>query len=412
MDMSTDKHSLLPQLLAPASVREFLDQYWPHRYFAAHGDFARLPPALRAPELTDFRALAERYAGWVTFGKGTLGPRTLSTRGMNPVQLYEMGLTVHLAEIERCVPALESLLRQLERELGLPAGCTRASLFASPQADGVSCHFDSEDVFSIQLRGHKRFHVAPVTEIRHPFGMQFGPRMRVFDDLFPQAAGGFPRPEQVEFETVDMRPGSVLFMPRGTWHRTDADSDSYAVSLILRPPSAMECVLRELKDQLMQDSDWRRPLYGAWGDGAARAAALDSARRLLERLPEVVRGLRAEDLVFRSPPEQLQQIGRATRFQRMPDARLTITPGIGKHVLKVSIWDSDRGEVHTLETEVPSPYVPTLTWLGESSAAFAAGDVAQRFPSLALADHLKLLDLLTRAQFLKLLWFRPRATAS
>jgi ribosomal protein L16 Arg81 hydroxylase len=398
---------LLRELIAPTPVQEFLDRYWPARHFATHGRLERLPPVFRAAELANLQTLAARHAGSVTFGKGTLSPGTIEIRGVPATSLYDMGMTVHLSHVEQHLPALAATLRQLEQELGLPAGCARASVFASPQADGVSCHFDAEDVFSIQLRGSKRFHVAPVEELRNPIGIQFGPRMPLFDDIYPQAAAGFPRPEDARFETVDMQPGSVLFMPRGTWHRTEADSDSLAVSLICAPPSAMECLLREMKNLWLQDPEWRRPLYGARAEGPMRAAALARARELLAGAPAIVGNISEHDLIARSDPERVQHIERDTRFLRNPDTRLDLEPGMASPVVRIVVWDQRNGEQTTLQTAVRPAHKPPLQWLGESRAAFSAGDLADRFPALSFGDHRQLLEALTRARFLKLLWFRP-----
>jgi ribosomal protein L16 Arg81 hydroxylase len=398
----TDDYPLLRELLAPTPASEFLNQYWPERHFAAHGPLERLPQVFRAGEFASLHALATRYAGPVTFGKGTLSPRTVEIQGVSAASFYDMGLTVHLSNVERHVPGVAATLRQLEQELGLPAGCARASVFASPQADGVSCHFDAEDVFSIQLRGSKRFHVAPVEGLPHPFGMQFGPRMALFDDIYPQAAAGFPRPEDARFETVDMQPGSVLFMPRGTWHRTEADTDSLAVSLICAPPSALESLLREMKNLLLQDPQWRRPLYGARAEGPMRTAALARARQLLAHAPAIVGKISEHDLVPRSETERLQQLERDTRFQRNPETRLELAPR-----LRVVVWDQRGGEQITLQAEVRNHLRPLLQWLAEARAAFSAGELADRFPALSFADHRQLLEALTRARYLRLLWFRP-----
>ncbi|NIP47098.1 MAG: hypothetical protein GWN21_12820, partial [Gammaproteobacteria bacterium] len=54
-------------------------------------------------------------------------------------------------------------MRKLELELGVNEGCARAGVFASPTKCGISCHYDSVDVFSIQLQGTKKFDLAPVS---------------------------------------------------------------------------------------------------------------------------------------------------------------------------------------------------------------------------------------------------------
>lgn len=297
-------------------------------------------------------------------------------------------------------------MRQLETELGIAEGCARITAFASPRNDGVSVHFDAEEVFSVQLQGSKRFHVAPVKELSYPFGMQYGPRMAAFDDLYPQASQGFPSPDSAEFETIEMRPGSVLFMPRGTWHRTRADQDSLSVSIILRPPSAAESVLHQLRALLLQDARWRRPLYGAWGDDAARGAALARVRELLANLPGITMAICEQDLAPPAEAQRLAQIEPVTRFQRIPGAQVDAERRSGVQILKVKTWDAERGERTTLQLEAPPKYLPTLEWLSRSKAAFSAGELADRFPEVPFDQHKKILDVLARAGFLRLLWFR------
>jgi hypothetical protein len=80
----------------------------------------------------------------------------------------------------------------LERNLGIPPETARIGVFASPPGDGASCHYDTEDVISIQLTGSKAFHVAPVGEVPYPLGMRYSPGSAPDADLYPQVAGRFP----------------------------------------------------------------------------------------------------------------------------------------------------------------------------------------------------------------------------
>jgi ribosomal protein L16 Arg81 hydroxylase len=59
-----------------------------------------------------------------------------------------------------------------------------------------------------------------------------------------------------------MQPGSVLLMPRGTWHYTEAKQDSMAMSIILSLATQIEFSLSVLKSTLLQSSEWRSPVYG------------------------------------------------------------------------------------------------------------------------------------------------------
>ena len=61
--MAEADSTTLGALIAPGSAAEFLRDYWPDKPFAAHGDAARLPPFLRAPELDSIETLSRVYRG-------------------------------------------------------------------------------------------------------------------------------------------------------------------------------------------------------------------------------------------------------------------------------------------------------------------------------------------------------------
>ena len=228
---------ILRSLLGADRLATFLEKHWPEDLFIAHGEKSRLPGALLDAELNDFHAIARRYKGIVSFFGSDRSPNMMPVDGINAAAPYQFGLSVYLTDIAPYFPDVAGLLRGLEGELGVNDGCARAGLFASPTTSGISCHYDAVDIFSIQLRGAKRFEVAPVRELPRPSGHQYIPGNRPIDDLYPQAGSGFPHWRDASFESIEMTPGSVLFMPRGTWHRTEASEDSIAVSIGLSPTS-------------------------------------------------------------------------------------------------------------------------------------------------------------------------------
>lgn len=56
--------------VAPHSVPQFLSDHWPEQVFMAHGEPARLPAFLRAPELANVATLSRRYRGKLRFTHG------------------------------------------------------------------------------------------------------------------------------------------------------------------------------------------------------------------------------------------------------------------------------------------------------------------------------------------------------
>jgi ribosomal protein L16 Arg81 hydroxylase len=393
---------LLAALVAPVPVRQFLRDYWPERVFHAQGPLSRLPAIFSSAELSSFTALVSRYRGWLGFGRGSQGGRMISVQQINPAHLYEMGLSVYLPDIAASVPGADAFLRQFESELGIAEGSAHITVWASPKGDGAPTHFDGEDVFSIQLTGTKRFEVAPMKEYAYPVGPQFGPGAAAHDDMYPQLESGFPDAAGAEFQGFDMKPGSVLFVPRGTWHRTAAAQDSFAISIGINPPSVAESFLGQLRYLLLQDPQWRRPIYGAGGD---TRELNDSLEQILQSAPRAIQAISARDLVPVSEMERLRNIERTTRFQRDVGTRIVFEPGQGADLLEIRAWSPEAGERVTLKMKASAEYLPTFRWLAESRVAFSAGELADRFPDVPFEQHQKVLDVLTRARYLRLWWF-------
>lgn len=404
---------LLAALCGPQPVASVFAGPWPPAPFVHHGDPARLPAALRVPELASLARLFAVYRGMVSFGNARSDSRTLAVPQADPGLLFRMGLSLYLTDIADCIPALNPLLRSLEQELGAPAGCARIGAFAAARGNGVTCHMDAEEVLSIQLAGRKRFRYALAADLANPWGRQLNPGDPCDEALYPQVGGGFPDPKKASFESAEMRPGSVLFMPRGTWHETEADEDSLSVSIIVRMPTALDCALSALRDRLLQDARWRQPMYGAWTAGPSRQAVRDRWAALLGETR--LDGLALEDamLGLLAGPDRLPHAGTDSRYQRRPEARLLLRGGPqGGLLAEVLARDGTGNELRPLRLEVPPAMAAVFRWLAERDAAFSARELLDRHPALPAEQHLRILDALVRGGLLCQLWFSPSTDGS
>jgi ribosomal protein L16 Arg81 hydroxylase len=408
--MSVTSTPTLSALLSPNAADEFLAQYWPKRPFLAQGDPARWPAALRCEELASVRNLARRYRGSLRFTHGRRSDQMIQIDRVDPAILFEMGLTLNFEDVGPCVPGAPELLRALESELGLNEGALVLSAFASPRQDGLGRHFDAQDVISIQLLGAKRFHYAPVREVVMPYGTQYIPGGRPYDEMYAQAQNGFPDDKNARFETAEMKPGTVLFLPRGTWHYTEAAEPSLSLSITISPPTLLDCALEQLRWLLLQDSAWREPLYGAAAGDARHAQLQAHVKQLLERLPRLVSSLAPEDLIQAPVPvaQRLDRIGGTTRFQRAPDAVLEVAPDKspqGLSVISVRLGHSESSTRISARLEIPAEALAVLRWVEQQRKPFTASEVQKAFPRTSFEELKKMLAALTRAQFVKMFWF-------
>lgn len=348
------------------------------------------------------------YRGRVTFGNARTGSRTVAVEHIGAEMLHRMGLSLYLPELEQAIPELRELLSAMEAAVGAPPGTARIGAFIAPAENGVTPHFDAEEVFSIQLIGEKRFFIGKATEIEQPVGAQFNPGDVTFDDLYPQAANGFPDFDAAELTTVDLKPGSVIFMPRGTWHRTETSGDSLSVSIILRPPPAMDSVLELIRLRMLKDPAWRRPLHGAWGRPEQQADAAQQLRQLVDGFDRLVDDVDLADLLPLplKEPERLSLLNPNSRFQPRPEATLAIKQTGGKSRATVKARDQQGRELEMSQMEVPTQVVPIFQWLRKADTAFSAKQLGEQFSNLPMDQHLKILSALVRGGYLKQLWFR------
>jgi len=306
-----------------------------------------------------------------------------------PVQaILERGVTAYLGDVATLLQGAGDFLVQLEAELGIDGGCSRMGAFISPAGNGASCHYDVLDVISIQLVGTKQFNVSPVKEIRFPYGYQYNPEMPAFEDLYPQIRDGFPDYSGQEFTEIDMRPGSVLFMPRGTWHHTRADTDSLAISIALSPPTEMERLLKQLSSTLLQSARWRRPRYGVSADSAAT----------YDELPAVVSKVVQREHDAAAPS---RRFGRDSRYLRDPSVSLQEVDA-GNGVFDITITGQTVAHI-----QVPPGTAKVFRWLMQQQGPFTVNSAMHAFPELKLDYFRQIFQVAGETGLARYLWFDP-----
>lgn len=405
--MPPSSYPLLTALFAPHPAESFLREHWPSRPLQAHGPLERLPAALRDPMLASAAEFAQRYKGPMRFTHGRT-ERQVNIADANAVSLLDMGLTICFVGLVDTLPNANPFLRQLESELGLLAGTVTMSAFAASDDSGVTCHFDNSDLISVQLAGRKRFHYSTAPAVPGNTGGQYVAGTAPFDDLYAELDGAFPDPATAQFECAEMAPGSVLFLPRGTWHYTEGQ-ESFSISILSDAPNGLRCVLDQLRLLLLQDPCWRQPLIGGFGDGPRDAQTRAHVAQLLAALPEIARRLSPDD-VLAAPaqaPFRLQRLSPASRFQRTPYARLQFgAPGAGGAVpvsFVVAVTRKLGGALAQVEASPAA--VSMLRWIEARDSMFAASELAAAMPGEPFAAIRQVLELCVQAQFVRLLWF-------
>ena len=143
----------------------------------------------------------------------------------------------------RCTPQLDALARALEMLLHQPV---TASAFWSQGGLRAPVHYDDHDLIVVQLRGTKRWYVSSrPSELNNTW------------KSIPEGA-----PELGPHHTVDVRPGDLMYFPRGTLHSVDGEAESLHLSIGFTPLTVRDAVIAAL-DQLSDlDRGWRMTFGG------------------------------------------------------------------------------------------------------------------------------------------------------
>jgi hypothetical protein len=158
------------------------------------------------------------------------------------------------------LPAIDRWCDLLARELGLPRSLVRAEAVTTPCA-GPAPRLDDHELLVVQLAGRQRWTLRPLAT--------------------PESA-----------ETVELAPGSVLFVPRTHWRSAEriGRAPSLALRVSLHAPSWRALLDALLPALLDRSSEWRQPALDLWE--TAPGAPLILIEQLTTRLAQLADGLR------------------------------------------------------------------------------------------------------------------------
>jgi hypothetical protein len=177
---------------------------------------------------------------------------------------------------------------------------------------------------------------------------------------------------------------------------------------MLDPPSAADCILGQIRNVMLQDPKWRKPLYGAWSRGAGSEAALHEIEALLAQIPDIARVIAPRDVTLAAMPEaqRLASIDGKSRFQRVPNT--AISPGaLAGEQVKVGIVRHREGATEKVLATLTVPHsgLDVLNWIVRQDAPFRIDELSARFPDIPFDGLKQLLEACANGGLLKMLWF-------
>lgn len=376
----------LERLLRPLALAEFLHRCAAGEATIVHGAAERLPQLFQLPALASAERVLEACTGASV--TAMLPDRkdeshSLQVTADAALKLYRSGMNLSVGSAQRFFPELAPWVENLRVDLGLPPGTfARCIVYLSPAGGGAPPHFDPNINFSLQLRGRKVWRVARNRSVDHPT------ERHVLGDpvcptLLAQAHAAFPAQMPADSQTVELRPGSLLFIPRGHWHETQADGETLSLNFTFSQPSWASLVCSLIMQRLQAHAEWR----------AAPGASTRSEQEREHELGRLLDSLRA--CVAELTPASLRRVGsaHARRFRRGRGVALAREGG------ELAFVFAERGR---MPIEAGPEYVPALERMLVSPEAFGLEEVQAAAGDLVPpAELIELLERLTSAGVLE-----------
>lgn len=280
----------LDALLPPRSVAELRTCLAADAPFVVHGLGERLLPLTGLPCL---RSLDAMLATWPRSVQAHLPDvadeaSAIEVPPADARKLFDCGMGLLFEDVHAGAPELAQWLAALRGDLGLSALTHgRCLVYATPAGKGTAPHFDQNHNFVLQLHGTKRWWLAPNDHVerpltRHTIGLPVDPELQTY------ARAPMPLRMPEERRELSLAPGSLLFVPRGVWHATEADSDALSLNFTYTAPTWLDLLSAALRGRLALSPAWR---------ATATPASPHAFAALLRELADDVRDWDAADIL-------------------------------------------------------------------------------------------------------------------
>ena len=270
--MFQEAQRTLEQFLSPLTLDEFLDEVLPGGFRRIEGHGAGFRTGLLGADPESVLLGAYHLAPKLTFHSANASdvpPSLQDVAGPADFQqriaaFHARNYSVRFPELRPLSPALDRLARALEMLLHQPV---TASAFWSRGGMRAPVHYDDHDLLVVQLRGSKRWYVSSEPS-------ELSNTWKSLAEA-PPALG--------PHHTLDVHPGDLIYLPRGTYHSVDSDSGSLHLSIGFTPLTVRDALIAAIDHFSDLDRAWRTTL------GARLAFQLRGPG--LERLmPPIVEG--------------------------------------------------------------------------------------------------------------------------
>jgi 50S ribosomal protein L16 3-hydroxylase len=249
----------LKSLIGDNTREEFLTLLKSRTPFISHGNSESLKDLLSLPFLSSVENLAACWRDTVDVFNPKVADE-ISKASVSPedaLHEYHDGSCILFNDVNRMIPEFHMWNQRIRKDIGFSElTYVRNLVYASPAGKGNAPHFDQNYNFVIQLEGTKKWWLAENKTINNPMTRHVIGHP-ADDELERYTAKEFPEAFPADCTEYVLEPGSVLFVPRGVWHMTEAVTDAVSFNFTFTPPTWIEIATTALRAKLSYSEKWR-----------------------------------------------------------------------------------------------------------------------------------------------------------
>ncbi len=225
-----DAQISISELLAPLSINDFFENYWEQTYIHLQRENFSYDNIININQLDAFLSMQNLKPEGIRLAKnGHQIPEaewTKTTTILNGIQNimvapemvlhhYYEGATIIISFADLMIPALAKMNTAIEQALGIRS---QANVYITPpNAQGFTAHYDTHDIFLLQIKGPKTWRI-----------YDSGEELPTYIDNFKK------KPELLE--EININTGDLLYVPRGVVHEAfSSDVATIHVNFSLKP---------------------------------------------------------------------------------------------------------------------------------------------------------------------------------
>ncbi|MEA5427834.1 cupin domain-containing protein [Arcicella lustrica] len=305
---------------------------------------------------------------------------------------YADGYSILINGIQRFWEPIKMLMESLRNDISHNAS---ANLYLTPENEkAFSPHYDSHDVFALQISGEKHWILYDETHLKTPLLNSYQPT--------------FQREQLTGAREITMRAGDILYMPRGVPHEAyTTDKSSMHITVGIQSVQWIDFITKSLLNLSQKHIELRKALpIGFLNSDNENLLSTDEELDFINILQQVFQkeniagslNILGEEFRTKEQPKPDGHFSSLDRLNHIHlESQLSKREGLTSKVTNSASGARISFQGNTIKG--PSQIVNTLVFISQQEGIFSIKDI----PFLNNENKLKLAKRLVRGGLLKVL---------